>query len=304
MTRATPVLIREHGYNLSPMDATKEIERYLLTGEHDDLFYSAWPGNNLVDRAQRGHAALRRALVAEVQRRTKHVVGPEAHLDLDVIAFTRAKVTPMVQGLFPRREQEVVLDALGRSVVFLMPSNIQTVLAETQWHTTAWDLANLYLESVGAELLSEDAPRLLGLSEETTCYVSAEYFRAGDPLADFVVHEAAHVFHNCKRRTIGLRETRGREWLLQIEFAKRETFAYACEAYSRILVLGAKPAERRRLLAALEQQPLPERAGVHADEYVDILHEAVTARNGWKRILERCSGPRPRRASNPEQRHE
>lgn len=28
-----------------------------------------------------------------------------------------------------------------------------------------------------------------------------------DEFADFVVHEAAHVFHNTKRRTLGLPET-------------------------------------------------------------------------------------------------
>ena len=29
------------------------------------------------------------------------------------------------------------------------------------------------------------------------------------------------------------------------------------------------------------------------DEYIDILREAVSARNGWKRILERCSPRKP-----------
>jgi hypothetical protein len=79
--------------------------------------------------------------------------------------------------------------------------------------------------------MSDDAPWIVGFSEETTFYVSPEYFRDDQPFADFVVHEAAHVFHNCKRRTLGLPETRTREWLLDIVFAKRETFAYACEAY-------------------------------------------------------------------------
>jgi len=33
-------------------------------------------------------------------------------------------------------------------------------------------------------------------------------------------------------------------------------------------------------------------ASVNQDEYQDILREAVGARNGWKRILKRCSGAR------------
>lgn len=273
----------------------KEVERYLRTGVHDDLMYSAWPGKGFFDRAELGHAALRQALVAEVRKHAKHAAGPEKLLGLDVIAFTRAKVAPMVRGLFPHREQEIVLEILGRSVIFLTPSNIDAVIGETHWHRTAWTLANLYLASLGEELLSDAAPRIVGLSEETICYVSAEYFRPDSRFEDFVVHEAAHIFHNCKRRAIGLRETRKREWLLDLEFGKRETFAYACEAYSRILEHGGGPANRRRLLAELAQGPMPAKAHVDADEYVDILREAVTARNGWKRILERCSPPRPAR---------
>jgi len=36
---------------------------------------------------------------------------------------------------------------------------------------------------------------------------------------------------------VGLPETNQREWLLDIDFRKRET--YACEAYSRILEAGS-----------------------------------------------------------------
>jgi hypothetical protein len=35
-----------------------------------------------------------------------------------------------------------------------------------------------------------------------------DYFAEGDPFADFIVHEAAHIFHNCQRQTIRLREMR------------------------------------------------------------------------------------------------
>jgi hypothetical protein len=39
-----------------------------------------------------------------------------------------------------------------------------------------------------------------------------DYFDTGDPFSDYVVHEAAHVFHNTKRTTIGLPETRRKVW--------------------------------------------------------------------------------------------
>ena len=69
---------------------------------------------------------------------------------MDVVGFARKKVEPMVRGLFSRREQETVLDVLGRSVVFVSPITIKTVLKQTRWLSTAWHLANLYLASCGA----------------------------------------------------------------------------------------------------------------------------------------------------------
>jgi hypothetical protein len=269
-----------------------EIERYLKTGRCD-LGYAAWPGD-LIERARRARDDLRGALVAEVRRVAGSEDVPEPLANLDVVAFTRRKVEPMVRGLFPRVEQETVLAVLERSTVFLTSVNLDEVLRGTRWDKTAWDLANLYLASVDAELLSDDAPRIVGLSEETTFFVSGEYFDEEDPFADFVVHEAAHVFHNCKRRTIGLRETRRREWLLDIDFRKRETFAYACEAYARIVERAPRLAERPALGAAFAREratPTDER--VDRDELVDIVREATTVRNGWKRILARCAAPPP-----------
>ena len=119
--------------------------------------------------------------------------------------------------------------------------------------------------------------------------ISAKYFsNNNNPLEDYMVHEAAHIFHNCTREMIGLPATRRREWLLEIDYAKRETFAYSCEAYSRILKLGETCSARSRLLSELAEGPMPPDERVDGAEYVDILREAVAARNGWKRILERC----------------
>ena len=137
------------------------------------------------------------------------------------------------------------------------------------------------------------------MSEETTSYVSVEYFTGSGRFADFVFHEAAHVFHNCKRRTIGLPYTRRREWILDIDFAKREAFAYACEAYDRILELSDGPAERLALLSELERGPLPSADRVDRGEYVDVLREAVAGRNSWKRILARCAPLRRTRHPDP-----
>src|SRR5262249_52993446 len=150
---------------------------------------------------------LRSALVREVRRlaegRTQEPL-PQA----DSVALTRAKVEPMGRGLFRHAEQDLVLATLEKSVVFVTSSNIEPLLLEHGFDSSAWTVANLYLASLGARLLGEDAPRLVGMSEETTCYVSPVYFAEEDPFADFIVHEVAHIFHNCKRTTVGLRETR------------------------------------------------------------------------------------------------
>lgn len=168
------------------------VAHYLATGESDCLRY----GTALEDM-KRADAELVEALVAEVKRRAHGRRSPRMPKGFEPVAFTRRKVEPMVRGLFPRAEQDTVLAMLERSTVFVTRRNIERLIRAERFLSSAWTLANLYLGTVGAELLSEDAPHLLGFSEHQTCYVSALYFREQDPFADFVVHEAAHVFHNC-----------------------------------------------------------------------------------------------------------
>ena len=269
-----------------------EVERYLRTGETDSL-YSAWPGNFL-ERANRAHAGLRGALVSAVIRLSeggRHQLPP----NVDTVALTRTKVEPMVRGFFPLCERAAVLAMLERSVVFLTSANIERTLMDCSFDSTAWTLANLYLASIGAEVLGEDAPRLVGLSEETTCYISLEYFAEEDPFEDFIVHEAAHIFHNCKRAGLGLRTTRTKEWLLEIDYRKRETFAYSCEAYARVIERANGCAERQALVDLYSRALRVSDERVDAAEISDIVREAALAGNGWKVILARCA-PSPRGA--------
>ena len=182
-----------------------------------------------------------------------------------------------------------MLATLEKSVVYVTSDTIEPLILNHRWDRSCWDLANMYLLSVGAKLLGKKAARIVGMSEETTCYVSPDYFAEGDPFADFIVHEAAHIFHNCKRRTIGLRETRTKEWLLDIEFRKRETFAYSCEAYARIVARARNPAERRALAAEYGSKRRISAERVDPAEVASIVADAASARNGWKAILARCA---------------
>ena len=271
----------------------EQIKRFLRSGDYD-LIPSGWPGQNLVEQSQAACAALAAALLLELNRRTARVSvkRPVAVPPGDLESFTRAKVSPMVRGLFPRKEWESVLALLDRSVVFLTPENVEAFIRRESSLNTAWKIANIYLSSAGAKPLGGEEWLIVGMSEETTCYVSLEYFEEQDPFADFVVHEVAHVFHNTKRETAGLRQTRQREWLLPVSFRKRELFAYLCEAYSQILEKGKRPADRLALCAQLKRARPPPDERVDPEEYLDVLAEAVTRRNGWKVILRRCAAGR------------
>ncbi len=269
----------------------RQVKRFVKTGKHDDHHYYVWPSNSFIERATEMKRELNEGLVAEVRKREKGRKLPSLPKGIDLTKFAREKVTPMVRGLFPSAEQKTVIEILERSVIFLTHDNIEQVLMNMSWHRTAWDLANLYLGSIGANCLNGKPCYLVGLSLETTCFVSLGYFKAKDPFADFVVHEAAHVFHNWKRDRAGLPYARYQEWLLPINFSKRETFAYACETYGRILERASTAAARKQFLDEYASRWVPHTEGTDDKELVDILEEAVSARNGWKRILKRCAPP-------------
>ena len=272
-----------------------EVSHFLQTGQHDSD-YGNWPGKNYFESARQADAILRDALTAAVlERRVKLKHEHCVHLTglADLAAITRAKVVPMVTGLFPAVERPQIMATLERSVVFLLPENIESILRSHSGLSSSWTLANMYLLSFGAEPTSETARGILGMSRETTCYLTIDYLRDDHPdsLDDYLVHEAAHVFHNCRRTTVGLLETRTRQHLLNINFGKRETFAYACEAYSKIIASGKSAATRLEILESRRSWVPPDDT-VDSAEYFDILQEAARARNGWMKILRRCAQSR------------
>ena len=270
------------------MTPKQQVQRYLETGDHDSLC-EGWPGCNLFEKAGKAEHVLRHALVMEVRRRAKGRRSPSLPPDFNPCRFILGKVGPMVRGLFPAGEQQIMLGLFENSLQFVTRENIEQMLIRIYWPGTVWSVANLYLGSLGLPGLDGKPVCFVGLSEETTFYVSMDYFGEENPFADYVVHEAAHVFHNWKRDRAGLHHTRNREFLLQIDFAKRELFAYACEAYSRILEQAGNKTDRQHLLADYVATMMPNDDRFSRAELVDILRESVAARNGWKCILQCCS---------------
>lgn len=86
-----------------------------------------------------------------------------------------------------------------------------------------------------------------------------------------------------------MQQTRTREWLLDIDFHRRETFAYSCEAYSRVIDGSANRRERLQRAGAFAQgHHFPVNA-VDVPEVIDIAHAAAASHSGWKLILARCA---------------
>lgn len=265
-----------------------EIQRYLQTGDTDSKS-TAWPSPSFIERACQSHADLRTALVAEVRRRTSQY-SPLADIDDDAArALVIAKVEPMVRGLFATNEQELVLSAVAQRVIFLTASRIDSALTTARWHRNAWNLANLYLASLGAEPLADGHDHILGMATDQACYVTAAYLQLPHEHDDYVVHEVAHSFHDCYARDLGLLQSERRKYPLDIYYAHRETFAYSCEFYACISRSAVTRKERLALIDHLAADWTGgEGQACEPDLVVDILRRAVRARNGWRVILARC----------------
>jgi hypothetical protein len=151
--------------------------------------FAGWPGANHVDVAHKASQRLRTVLVEETLRRADGF-GSQVTLPVEPHAWARNRLSPMVCGLFGTGERSIVLDKLARGVVFLTPRNIAAVHIEQTRLSTAWNLANLCLYSIPPCFPQQACP-IVGLSEETTCYVSISHFDETDPFADFVVHEGS-----------------------------------------------------------------------------------------------------------------
>lgn len=166
----------------------------------------------------RAHNELRGTLVRALrQRETQQMGGLRRHFD--PVGLTVRKSSRWCRYVSPRRAAIGAFDAGG---LRRFPDARTSRRSCCRRVSTAWTLAKLYLAGIGAELLSEGAPSLHGFSQNTTCYVSPQCFREDHRFADFIVHEAAQVFHNCKRSNLGLTETQSKVWLLDIEYRKRE----------------------------------------------------------------------------------
>jgi hypothetical protein len=94
-------------------------------------------------------------------------------------------------------------------------------------------------------------------------------------------------------------EKRRRKFLLDTDFGVRETFADACEAYSRLLALGRTRVERQEALAAHVDGPLSGGNAVDTKEYLGILRGSG---RGEKRLKTHLAALCPAQIAPPNDR--
>ena len=123
-------------HGASNLTVEREVAHFLATGESDPMG-SGFPGSSIIERLTNHERCLREALLQEVERRERghrqHYM-PEA---FDPVDWTRRKVQPMIAGLFPEVEQEVVLGVAERSIVFLTPGAAHQAIRETMFLSSA-----------------------------------------------------------------------------------------------------------------------------------------------------------------------
>ena len=262
------------------------IERFLRTGE--ETWEGAGSGRFSLAQFKEDEAYTRAAktalqnlldLVAELlpaEAQASPLVSPDT---------IRQRIEPMVSGLVQADWRGVALrEITARTFILNLPGTRMAVEAElsTCFMGSAWRVLWSLFEdyrlkpddiNVGCDGLAGDY-----------AHVRWSAYQTDDPYSDVVVHEAAHMLHYLKPSHYGFEVRRGQERFVDIEFCHRELFAYASEAYSRVILHG----ERKSRIAIAEKMqdgafsfPRAELADVAA-----LVLEAARARNGWRVIRE------------------
>ncbi|MFN7147582.1 MAG: hypothetical protein ACK4YP_27690, partial [Myxococcota bacterium] len=182
------------------MSASESVERFLSTGEYDPRFPDLL--GNIVERRRRGTAMLKDVLRRVVAWRAGR--SPIAmRLPTDVPARVRTRIAPLVYGMFDAAEAGVLVEPLAARVVVVTPSTFGALVEDVPLRT-AWDLANLLLDDLGAPPLADDTPSLDGLCAAGRAWVPPRAFAADDAFPDVVVYGAAHLLHHVRRADLGV----------------------------------------------------------------------------------------------------
>lgn len=209
--------------------------------------------------ANRAHENLRGALVRAVKR-LNHAPVCES----DLVSLTRAKLRADGAHIVSSRRAGRGAGNEEQSVVFVTSASIDALLLKRDFEHSAWTIANLYLASLGAELLGEDAipsPALLSTRLRA-------FFTTGSAPPSASLRRERRS--GCPTSSIAS----GRPL---------RTRAKPIRAYSSAGRVAERDARRRRTYGRVVRI---------SEERVDaavagVVREAAAARNGWKVTLAR-----------------
>jgi hypothetical protein len=209
----------------------------------------------------------------------------------------RASIGPMVKGLLEGDWQEVALRELTARTFVLNFQGAKAAM-EAELSTCFMGTARRILWALFGDygLKPEDiSVEWDGVSAGNFAHVRLSAYETKDPYSDVIVHEAAHLLHYLKPAHYGLHVRRGQERFVDIEFCRRELFAFACEAYSRVV----RHNERKSRISFAEE--MKERAlsfpRDQIEEVAALVLSASRARNGWRVIREATVIRRVRRSA-------
>jgi hypothetical protein len=284
---------RIHGVSAAPL------ERFLASGAEtwDDVASGMWTiaglrcGSANLDAAS---FALRNLL----QRIAGHLPDAVRTAPMFASEVIGERLSPMVRGLVQRDWQDLALQELTRRTFVLnLPGTQAALEAElsTGFLSTAWQVVWTFFADCGLKVPDERLD-IDGVSAGEYAHVRASALSTDDPYCDVVVHEGAHLLHYLKPARYGLYVRRGQERFVDVEFRKRELFAFACEAYSRVARKGSRKARilsAERMEADAKSFPSDEIAAIAA-----LVGAAAQARNGW-RVIRDGVVARPKRGRMP-----
>jgi hypothetical protein len=266
---------------------TSLIERFLRTGE--ETWDGAGSGRFTIAQlnedevyTQATKTALRTLfrLLADLlpaEARVAPQVGPET---------IGRSIGPMVKGLVEGDWQEVALRELTARTFVLnfqgakagMEAELSTCFMGTAWQIL-WALFGDY--GLKPEEIRAECD---GVSGGDFAHVRLSAYESQDPYSDVIVHETAHLLHYLKPAHYGLQVRRGQERFVDVEFCHRELFAFACEAYSRVVLLN-KRKSRISFAEEMKERAFSFPRG-QIEEVAAVVLSASRARNGWRVIRE------------------
>ena len=262
------------------------IERFLRTGE--ETWDGAGSGRFTLAQFKQDEAYTRAAktalrtlfsLLADLlpaEARSAPLVAPE---------MIRSRIDPMVKGLVQSDWEEIALRELtARTFVLNFKGAKAAIDAEfsTCYMGSAWRILWALFGDYGLKP-DEIEVECDGIAGDFG-HARWSAYHTKDPYGDVVIHEAAHLLHYLKPQHYGLHVRRGQERFVDVEFCYRELFAFACEAYSRV-VLHSERRSRLSFAEKMLESAFSFPRGQIQQVAALVLH-AARARNGWRVIRE------------------